>query len=84
MRQSGSSSQWPISTTTGGGILKKRQYNNDKRGRIINTNDDRIHNDLLIFGYSCRLFDNCEKAEWLAEERHLIPWHNDASLTIDR
>jgi hypothetical protein len=40
--------------------------------------------DLLVFGYSCRIFDTDSKAEWLASEGHLIPWHSDSSLRIDR
>lgn len=40
--------------------------------------------ELLVFGYSCKLFDDDEKALYHEQGQHLIPWMGDKSIMIDR
>lgn len=42
------------------------------------------HDDLLIFGYSCKLFRDDEKAMYVDKGKHLIPWMGDNNLMVDR
>lgn len=52
------------------GILRKKQPENPE--------------DLLVFGYSCKLFRDDEKALYIDQGKHLISWMGDDKLKIDR
>lgn len=40
--------------------------------------------DLLVFGYACKIFRDDEKAIHVDQGKHLIPWMGDNSHKIDR
>lgn len=44
----------------------------------------RKEDDLLVFGYACKLFEDREKPANFDTEKNLISWMGDESLRIDR
>jgi len=44
----------------------------------------QVLQDLFVFGYQCTLFRDDEKAEFIEEEQHLIPWMGDDTNMVDR
>lgn len=69
--------KWSVGGRTNGesGILRKglHQYN---------TTENR--EDLLVFGYACKIFRDDDKARYIDQGKHLIPWMGEQSLKIDR
>lgn len=59
------------SSTSESGILRK---NKSKENPL----------ELLVFGYACKLFRDDEKALYIDQGKHLIPWMGDDNLKIDR
>lgn len=53
------------------GILRKSEFKEKKE-------------ELFVFGYSCKLFRDNEKALHIDQGKHLIPWMGDETLKIDR
>lgn len=53
------------------GILRKSEYKEKKE-------------DLFVFGYSCKLFRDDDRALHIDQGKHLIPWMGDETLKIDR
>jgi len=53
-------------------------------GRGRGAQEEESYDDLLVFGYSCKLFHDDEKAEHIDMGGHLIPWMGKQALMIDR
>ncbi|CAB3401431.1 unnamed protein product [Caenorhabditis bovis] len=54
------------------------------RQNVAKKGEEDDFKDLLVFGYSCRLYPNDSQAEFIAEERHMQPCHGDTSNRVDR
>lgn len=52
--------------------------------KLITPRTRRKEDDLLVFGYACKLFENSQKAASFDEGKSIIPWMGDESLLIDR
>ncbi|EFA12338.2 Protein suppressor of white apricot-like Protein [Tribolium castaneum] len=65
--------------------IKMAQWGTTSESGILRKNKPKEnHDDLLVFGYACKLFRDDEKASYIDKGHHLIPWMGDDSLKIDR
>lgn len=53
-------------------------------GILRKKHNDEQPQELLVFGYSCKLFRDDDKAKMIDQGKHLIPWMGDSTLKIDR
>lgn len=53
-------------------------------GILRKKNTDEESQELLVFGYGCKLFRDDDKAKMIDQGKHLIPWMGDSALKIDR
>ncbi|RDD37811.1 Splicing factor, suppressor of white-apricot-like protein [Trichoplax sp. H2] len=60
------------------------KYQATGRGKKNDRNLEDNLDDLLVFGYSCKLYRDDEKAQMINEGGLLIPWMGNDSLMIDR
>lgn len=68
------SEKWLSGVSSEAGILRKAKP----------TQVQENFDDLLIFGYACKIFRDNERAKLIDHGKHLIPWMGDNSLKIDR
>lgn len=59
------------------GVLRHKQL-------LAETESKDKFEDLLVFGYACKLFRDDEKALSIDQGKLLIPWNGDDSIKIDR
>ena len=58
------------------GVLRHKQ--------LADTEPKDKFEDLLVFGYACKLFRDDEKAIEIDQGKYLIPWMGEETLKIDR
>lgn len=68
------------------GIYSKPDFHSKAGGERKNkfTMSSKNFDDLLIFGYACKIFRDDEKALHIDKGKNLIPWAGDSTLKIDR
>ncbi|GBP35446.1 Protein suppressor of white apricot [Eumeta japonica] len=57
---------------------------NNESGILRKSDRKEKKEELFVFGYSCKLFRDDEKALHVDQGKHLIPWMGDETLKIDR
>lgn len=45
---------------------------------------DGKEEELFVFGYSCKVYEDYDKSLYIDQGKHLIPWLGDDTLKIDR
>jgi Alternative splicing regulator len=63
-------------------VIRKRPLITRSVAESANRTDDL--NDFYVFGYQCTLFRDDEKALYIDQGKHLIPWMGNDNLLIDR
>ncbi|RZF37216.1 hypothetical protein LSTR_LSTR017151, partial [Laodelphax striatellus] len=63
---------------------QRQNWQVNESGRPILRKKDEPEEELLVFGYACKLFRDDEKALYVDQGKHLIPWMGNDSLRIDR
>ena len=66
------------------GIEMSNQRRGVLRRKAVETEISKKFEDLLVFGYACKLFRDDEKASDIDQGKFLIPWMGDDSIKIDR
>jgi len=65
-------------------LLHPNNTASDRDSPATVTVEGHQNENLLIFGYHCKLFRDDDKALEIDAGAHLIPWMGDESLKIDR
>lgn len=61
------------------------QWSSGSESGILRKNKPKENfDDLLVFGYACKIFRDDEKALIIDQGKHLIPWMGDGNVKIDR
>jgi hypothetical protein len=55
---------------------EEQEYNNDR--------NEYKEDELIVFGYSCKLFRDDFSAKAIERGQSLIPWNGDENVMIDR
>lgn len=63
---------------------KMAKWTSSADSGILRKKPPEKHEELLVFGYACKLFRDDEKALYIDQGKHLIPWMGDEKLKIDR
>ncbi|KAK9884301.1 hypothetical protein WA026_005253 [Henosepilachna vigintioctopunctata] len=60
------------------------QWSNSESGILRKSRKKDNFEDLLVFGYACKIFRDDDKALHIDQGKHLIPWMGDERIKIDR